>query len=951
MAFAVFGFILAFIWHHAVVSPRLRPILDPSLLDAIDVIEGGVFAGASALILFLALRKREEALARERDFTAAVLEAAGPLVLVTDSRERIVRFNRSFERTFGRPLDAVRGRSPVDLFLAEEDRPRARAWMAAVAADPAETLPARLERRWVTAAGEQRLISWSVSGLCDARGALEHLVAVGVDVTERREAERAVSESEERLRVLVQGLDAIFWEARLAPPAITFVSEAAEAKLGYPISSWLGGMQFWIDHVHEEDRPRLVADRLVAPGLLQDHEAEYRMVAADGRVLWLRDLVHVVRGPDGGARKAVGLMVDITRQKALDGELEREIALTLGMERLSLQLLGAAAVEDVTHLTLEHAQALTGSRFGFVGHIDPRTRFMHSNTLTRDIWDQCQITEKSVVFETYTGLWGWVLQNRAPLVTNRPADDPRSTGTPPGHVPLERFLAVPALHGDDLLGMIAVANAPRDYEERDLSALERLAALLALGIRRARAEEGLRESRAQMSAMIGSAMDAIVSTDEEGRILVFNGAAETMFGVRAGEAVGQPLRRFVDGGTGRRADGSEFPVECSVSEATVGGGRLRTAILRDVSAARAAAADQARLQAALTQAASEWRATFDALESSVLVLNREGRVLRLNRAAAGALGRTYAHCVDRPISELADREPWRTVLDLIASPEGRGTARQVRDETGGRWWDVTLAADHEGEAPRTIVLARDVTRMVDLQESVRDAERMAAIGTLTAGVAHEVRNPLFAVSANVDALGAVLGDRTDVADLLATVRREVTRMSALMEDLLAYGRPSVSVFSEGTIDAALSDAVRSCSTLAGAAGVSVGSEGRAGSWLVHMDRDRLGRAFENLIENAIQHTPAGATVLVGTLLVEEEGRTWVRCRVRDAGPGFPEDDLPRVFEPFFTRRRGGTGLGLPIAAKIVEEHGGRIRAGNGPDGGGVVTVDLPCLRSLEVIVS
>src|SRR4029077_20324732 len=103
----------------------------------------------------------------------------------------------------------------------------------------------------------------------------------------------------------------------------------------------------------------------------------------------------------------------------------------------------------------------------------------------------------------------------------------------------------------------------------------------------------------------------------------------------------------------------------------------------------------------------------------------------------------------------------------------------------------------------------------------------------------------------------------------------------------------------------------------------------------------LAMALTNLIQNAIQHTPRGGEVVVETMQLEEEGGTWVRSLFKDSGSVFKEGALPQIFNPFFTRRRGGTGLGLSIVQRVVEEHRGRTRAGNRPEGGALLTLDLP----------
>jgi signal transduction histidine kinase len=229
-----------------------------------------------------------------------------------------------------------------------------------------------------------------------------------------------------------------------------------------------------------------------------------------------------------------------------------------------------------------------------------------------------------------------------------------------------------------------------------------------------------------------------------------------------------------------------------------------------------------------------------------------------------------------------------------------------------------------------------------LRGELRRREAMATIGELMACVAHEVRNPLFGISSALDAMEA----QPDVPGVHAryrgVLRREAGRLNKLMRDLLEYGRLSSDNFVQGRLGRVVDEAVRICAPTAEAAGVSIDNLVRPGEARVHMDQGRLLQVFVNLIDNALQHAPAGSAVTVRTACVEDtQGRPWVECTVRDAGSGFAPEDLPLVFNPFFTRRRGGTGLGLSIVQRIVDEHRGRISAGNHAEGGAVVTVCLP----------
>lgn len=231
-----------------------------------------------------------------------------------------------------------------------------------------------------------------------------------------------------------------------------------------------------------------------------------------------------------------------------------------------------------------------------------------------------------------------------------------------------------------------------------------------------------------------------------------------------------------------------------------------------------------------------------------------------------------------------------------------------------------------------------------LQVELRRSEAMAAMGSLMAGVAHEVRNSLFGISSTLDAMEASEDGRDERRR--EVLRREVNRLNKLMTDLLEYGRPPSSDFSEGQIGKLVAEAIRVCTPAAEAASVTLVNAACGCEAALRMNHGRLLQVFVNLIENAIQHAPAGSDVTVeATALPLDGGARWVECCVKDSGPGFAEEDLPHLFEPFFTRRRKGTGLGLAIVQRIVDEHRGRIEAGNRPEGGARICVHLPALTA------
>jgi signal transduction histidine kinase len=267
-----------------------------------------------------------------------------------------------------------------------------------------------------------------------------------------------------------------------------------------------------------------------------------------------------------------------------------------------------------------------------------------------------------------------------------------------------------------------------------------------------------------------------------------------------------------------------------------------------------------------------------------------------------------------------------------------GPAEELRHRARGQVWRVAWSAFPRAvdDPPWTIFALRDVTEEMTLRDDLRRQETLAAMGSLVAGVAHEVRTPLFSISATLDAFEG--GTDEEVEEGTRLLRAQVKRLSALMSDLLDYGRPSALQLETGGAAEVAERAIRACADMAAAAAVAVRLERPTPEPPVPRDARRLEQAVQNLVANAVQHSPRGSTVRVVLGATAGGG---LECRVEDEGPGISEEALPRVFEPFFTRRKGGTGLGLSIVQKTMEAHGGSVRAANRPEGGAVFTLTLP----------
>ncbi len=254
----------------------------------------------------------------------------------------------------------------------------------------------------------------------------------------------------------------------------------------------------------------------------------------------------------------------------------------------------------------------------------------------------------------------------------------------------------------------------------------------------------------------------------------------------------------------------------------------------------------------------------------------------------------------------------------------------------GEWiwvFDAGKVVAWDGDRP-----ARVAGMCTDITERRRAEEALRA---LVGGVVHEIRNPVYGILINLDALEATFGEDPRYVPFVAALRESAERIASLVNDLRDYGEPRTLNPEPHLVRSLVESAVHSCEKLAADRSCAVVVDLEEPSLLLPLNGRRMHQVFRNLLENALLHSPEGATVRVASRRTFEDGFYWWTFAVEDSGSGFDAETLSRAFEPFFTRRRGGTGLGLSIVKRVVEEHGGVASASNRAEGGACVSVRLP----------
>ncbi|MDM8516410.1 PAS domain S-box protein [Desulfobacterales bacterium HSG16] len=332
------------------------------------------------------------------------------------------------------------------------------------------------------------------------------LQAVVRDITDRRISENAIKESQRRLSDIIDFLpDPTFMIDNEGK--VSFWNKAIEKITGISADDIIGkGDYEYAIPFYGHRRPILINLVSISSDELNK---KYPRLQRDGNVLtgeaftpnlgengaYLFATATSLFDSKGNTMGAIESIRDISDRKKMEDDLNWQSDLNRVFADLSRALLSMVSLDEISHLVLENAKRLTQSKFGFVGSIEKSTNDLTKSTMSEDVWDECKITDKNFIMKKFGGMWGWVLNEKTALMTNEPDKDPRSTGVPPGHMKIDRFLSVPAVIGEKLLGIIALANASRDYKNQDIDVIQRMSDLYAIAVDRISTEMELEEAK------------------------------------------------------------------------------------------------------------------------------------------------------------------------------------------------------------------------------------------------------------------------------------------------------------------------------------------------------------------------------------------------------------------------------------------------------------------------
>ena len=481
-----------------------------------------------------------------------------------------------------------------------------------------------------------------------------------------------------------------------------------------------------------------------------------------------------------------------------------------------------------------------------------------------------------------------------------------------------------------------------------------------------------------LSSLLDSVQTGIISLDGEGRVRVFNAVAETLFGVphrsvlgRSFGALGRMISFKARGARGlweRLSDavwaaGAALDLEYDlvrpsgekqvIAYSVYPLGRLAWSVGNGVVIMLDDVTRKKEMEEQITDGWKRLQSVFDGITDGIQVIDTEFRITAVNRSMTALIGGSVAVgqqcykvcsagaevCRDCPAVEtFRTGQPALLIRRISRMTEGRGGGAERVLEIS----TFPLVA-RGSRVVHVVEYIKDVTDRVLLAERLEHARRLAELGEMAARVAHEVRNPLSAITGAAHYLATEYPDDETVQKFTSLIKRQSLRVDQVASDILHASRPPrlnrTSVNSEAVVEQALA----SLQGAIEAQGITVHRVTAPAAPPLHADEVQIEQAVSNVIRNAVEAMPRGGTLHVSTEWDAASGQ--LRIAVEDTGAGIPAVERERIFEAFYTTKTQGTGLGLSIVEGVLKNHGGSIAVEQPAGKGARIVLSLPAAPS------
>ncbi len=502
-------------------------------------------------------------------------------------------------------------------------------------------------------------------------------------------------------------------------------------------------------------------------------------------------------------------------------------------------------------------------------------------------------------------------------------------------------------------------------EEREL--VKAIARQLSETIERKQAEELLKQSEESLKAYLESAPDGIYINNLKGTFLYGNKKAEEILGYKREELIGKsflklkilPAKYLAKAGklltlsamgrqTGpdefemRRKDGSHVWVEINTTSIKQQESTVVIGFVRDIT-------ERKQTEERIKRAAEEWRTTFDSITDFVSICDKDFRLTRVNKAFADLVKKKPAELIGKHCYELfhGTNEPIPNCPHEKTIKTKKPVMAEYFEPHLGIHLEVVTSPifDEKGKVTASVHVARDITERKKMEEQLIVTDRLASIGELASGIAHELNNPLTSVIGFSDLL-LDKGVPDDIKEDLSIINKEAKRTAGVVKGLLTFAREHPEEKQPVDINKVVQEVLELRAYEQKVNNIQVNTNFAADLPEITADGFQLHQVFTNIVINA-EHFMIEAHKRGNLTITTERIGDVIRASFADDGPGIAKENLGHLFDPFFTTKEvgKGTGLGLSICHGIITAHGGKIYAKSKPGKGATFVVELPLTTS------
>lgn len=348
---------------------------------------------------------------------------------------------------------------------------------------------------------------------------------------------------------------------------------------------------------------------------------------------------------------------------------------------------------------------------------------------------------------------------------------------------------------------------------------------------------------------------------------------------------------------------------------------------------------------------------IDNIDDAIIAVDQKGIISLFNPAAEHFSGRSEKQSLGKSFYDcFADQETLcymtSTVLEEGRSISDHETVTlQPSQRSKKRPVSVTVSPIFSSSGPQkgAVIILHDLTQVRSLEDAIRHADRLRMVGTMAAGLAHEIKNPLGGIKGSAQLLQMEFDQNSELQEHAQLIIRETERINRIIEELLNLSRPRKLESGLVNLSQLLDDVVRLQESSAVERGINIKLQPDPSIPEIPGDRDLLVRLFLNLVKNACEATADHTEVLIESRIAAEyhislpgnRSTPMIQVSIQDQGPGISQSELAKIFTPFYTTKSSGSGLGLAICQKIVSDHHGLLHFNEQPEGGTLARVSLP----------